>query len=69
MGRRYAGWFLRNAEHAQRVFEAIKKSPLPAAPKSSTANVSGAPNSAATVGTEGAAKGQKVAWGTAKVVG
>ena len=27
--RRYAGYFIRNAEHAQRVFNTIRSSPLP----------------------------------------
>lgn len=71
VSRRYAGWFVRNAEHAQRVFEGIRKSALPAAPKS-TAIVNGkadggtaAPQAAATAPTAKAAP--KVAWGAVKV--
>ena len=29
VGRRYAGWFIRNTEHAQRVYDGLKNSPLP----------------------------------------
>ena len=61
VGRRYAGWFIRNTEHAQRVLDALKNSPLPvpskpaqtAAPK---ADAAAAPKSA----------GQRVAWGGVK---
>jgi len=35
--RRYAGYFIRNAEHAQRVFNTIKSSPLPSQRKSVSA--------------------------------
>jgi len=31
VGRRYAGWFIRNTEHAQRVLDTIRESPLPGA--------------------------------------
>ncbi|KAI0055971.1 hypothetical protein BV25DRAFT_1814887 [Artomyces pyxidatus] len=29
VGRRFAGWFIRNTEHAQRVLDGVKNSPLP----------------------------------------
>ncbi|KAG8826371.1 hypothetical protein FRB91_010843 [Serendipita sp. 411] len=29
MNRKYGGWFIRNTEHAQRVYDALKASPLP----------------------------------------
>lgn len=29
IGRRYAGWFIRNTEHIQRVVNSIRSSPLP----------------------------------------
>jgi len=64
VGRRYAGWFIRNSEHAARVVDGIKASPLPprAAPpvqKKSVdvPKVEGAPKTA----------GPKVAWGGVKV--
>lgn len=33
VGRRYAGWFIRNTEHAARVLDALKNSALPIRPK------------------------------------
>jgi hypothetical protein len=30
VGRRYAGWFIRNTEYAQRVLDGLKNTPLPA---------------------------------------
>lgn len=35
VGRRYAGWFIRYTEHAQRVGDAIRRSPLPTLPANS----------------------------------
>lgn len=29
INRKYGGWFIRNTEHAQRVFDALRVSPLP----------------------------------------
>ena len=29
INRKYGGWFVRNTEHAQRVYDALKASPLP----------------------------------------
>lgn len=29
INRKYGGWFIRNTEHAQRVYDALKASPLP----------------------------------------
>lgn len=29
IGRRYGGWFIRNTEHALKVYDTIKSSPLP----------------------------------------
>lgn len=63
VGRRYAGWFLKNAEHAARVYTQVKNSQLPvrAGPPAS------APQKAAPAAKEdgaGAAPagGRKVAW-------
>lgn len=67
VGRRYAGWFIRNSEHAARVLDGLRASPLPGS--------AGVPTKAQ--GREGDAKGdknvkaegaprQKVAWGGVK---
>ncbi|KAH9920030.1 eukaryotic translation initiation factor 3 subunit 6 [Epithele typhae] len=64
VGRRYAGWFIRNTEHAQRVLDGLRALPLPVAPPK-------APAPAAEAAKDGAAAprtgGQKVAWGSVKV--
>jgi translation initiation factor 3 subunit L len=39
--RRYAGYFIRNAEHAQRVFNTIRSSPLPSQRKQATPTAQG----------------------------
>ena len=54
VGRRFAGWFIRNTEHAQRVLDGVKNGPLPAAPR---AAVSEAESKPAPV------PQKKVAWG------
>ncbi|KAF7792787.1 hypothetical protein EIP86_003886 [Pleurotus ostreatoroseus] len=57
VGRRYAGWFIRNTEHAQRVYDTLHNSPLPVPPKpAADAQPTAAPAKAA----------QKVAWGPVK---
>jgi len=62
VGRRYAGWFIRNSEHAARVLDSIKASPLPrsALPvqkvNADVPKAEGAPRTT----------GQKVAWGGVK---
>lgn len=69
VGRRYAGWFIRNSEHAARVLDGLRASPLPGSAGLSTkgqakegdakeknAKADGAPRSG----------GQKVAWGGVK---
>ena len=61
VGRRYAGWFIRNTEHAQRVYDTIKNSPLPIPPRK-TADAQ--PQPAPTAPKTG---GPKVAWGGVKV--
>ncbi|KAF9813475.1 hypothetical protein IEO21_05582 [Rhodonia placenta] len=65
VGRRYAGWFIRNTEHAQRVFDGIRNSPLPAPPKAApVANVS--TDSAAPAASGPRPGGPRVAWGSVK---
>ena len=67
VGRRYAGWFIRNGEHAQRVYDGLKNSPLPVpikpvnAPPQQQSGHSQQPQSSAPVKT--------VAWGGVKTVG
>ena len=57
VGRRYAGWFIRNTEHAQRVLDGIRDSPLPAVKAAQVPTVE-AENSSTPAKT-----GQKVTWG------
>jgi len=72
VGRRYAGWFIRNTEHAQRVYDTIKNSPLPASGRgkpqpNGTAPSSEKPHNAAAAATSARPSGgQKVAWGGVK---
>jgi translation initiation factor 3 subunit L len=72
IGRRYAGWFIKNGERAQRVLDDIKNAPLPAAPvASSTQPGQGEVVTQAPVTQKGASRqqgqGPKVAWGGIKV--
>jgi len=55
VGRRFAGWFIRNTEHAQRVLDGVKNSPLPLAPRAAASEAEPAP-----------AQQKKVAWATAE---
>lgn len=72
LGRRYAGWFIRNTEHAQRVYDGLKNAPLPTVP-TAAANATGAAasrkpggsNQDASKSTAGG--GKAVAWGGAKM--
>ena len=65
VGRRYAGWFIRNTEHAQRVLDTLRGLPLPV-PQAKPAAV---PAEGAKEGGAAPAPrtgGQKVAWGGVK---
>ncbi|KAL0070998.1 hypothetical protein AAF712_001556 [Marasmius tenuissimus] len=64
VGRRYAGWFIKNTERAQRIFDDLRNTPLPAPPKAAPATT------AAAQPAEAAAKNArpKVAWGGVKAV-
>ena len=54
--RRFAGFFIRNAEHAQRVFNTIRAAPLPIASRKTQGQGQGAPAAAgAGAGAGGAA--------------
>ncbi|KAJ7768347.1 eukaryotic translation initiation factor 3 subunit 6 [Mycena metata] len=65
VGRRYAGWFIKNTERTQKLYDDLKSQPLPPAPKGGA--VSSAP--AATTSTEAKpvrSGPPKVAWGGVK---
>ncbi|KAF8634026.1 hypothetical protein AX17_004291 [Amanita inopinata Kibby_2008] len=67
VGRRFAWWFIKNTERAQRTFDDLRSMPLPAPPKqASTAPVSGNSNAPATTEQNKRTGGQKVAWGSVK---
>lgn len=59
VGRRYAGWFIKNTERTIRIFEDLKNTPLPTPPAKTAAS------NAAEVKISSK---PKVAWGGAKVV-
>ncbi|KAK7434179.1 hypothetical protein VKT23_020310 [Stygiomarasmius scandens] len=60
IGRRYAGWFIKNTERTQKIFDDLRHTPLPA-PKT----VAPAPAAAEASKTSGTAA-RKVAWGGVK---
>lgn len=73
VGRRYAGWFIKNTERTQRIFDDLRKTPLPTPPKTAAAapaNASTGTGAGATGGGDAAKAprtgGQKVAWGGVK---
>ncbi len=49
VGRRYAGWFIKNTERAQKIFEDLRHTPLPAPPANKNSITSGV-NSGTTAG-------------------
>ena len=65
VGRRYAGWFIRNTEHAQRVLDALKNSPLPIPPKPVQPQAQSQPQAKSDAPAPKSA--QRVAWGGVKV--
>lgn len=58
VGRRYAGWFIRNTEHAQRVLDGVRDSPLPSVKAGQAPAVAEAENTVTP-----AKAGPKVTWG------
>lgn len=63
--RRFAGFFIRNAEHAQRVFNTIRTSPLPSAQaqqRKAPGQAAGAGGAGAGAGAEKGAKPGAGAW-------
>ncbi|KAJ7100599.1 eukaryotic translation initiation factor 3 subunit 6 [Mycena belliarum] len=63
VGRRYAGWFIKNTERTQKLYDDLKNQPLPPPPKVSS---SSAPAAAAEVKVPRTGA-PKVAWGGVKV--
>lgn len=70
IGRRYAGWFIKNTERTQRIFDDLKSMPLPTPPKTIVSiPASTGPAPAPSDGPKKGPRtgGQKVAWGGVKV--
>lgn len=73
IGRRYGGWFIRNTEHALKVYETIRSSPLPIS-KAAAPEPDGAGNVATTTGnlapgtSAQKASAVKGVWGATKTV-
>jgi translation initiation factor 3 subunit L len=68
VGRRYAGWFIKNTERTQKLYDDLKNQPLPPAPKSVAAGAAAAASAAAVPDARAAKTGPaKVAWGGVKV--
>ncbi|KAJ7905037.1 eukaryotic translation initiation factor 3 subunit 6 [Mycena leptocephala] len=66
VGRRYAGWFIKNTERTQKLYDDLKNQPLPPAPKAGTAP--SAPAAAVSAEAKPNRTGPpKVAWGGVKV--
>ncbi|KAF8201095.1 eukaryotic translation initiation factor 3 subunit 6 [Mycena galopus ATCC 62051] len=64
VGRRYAGWFIKNTERTQKLYDDLKNQPLPPAPKNAA---SSAPTAAVSVDAKAVKTGPpKVAWGGVK---
>ncbi|KAK7016949.1 eukaryotic translation initiation factor 3 subunit L [Favolaschia claudopus] len=70
VGRRYAGWFIKNTERTQKLYDDLKNQPLPPPSKSAGhgANGAGAPVAPVQTDVKPVRTGQpKVAWGGVKV--
>ncbi|KAK7052328.1 eukaryotic translation initiation factor 3 subunit L [Favolaschia claudopus] len=70
VGRRYAGWFIKNTERTQKLYDDLKNQPLPPPSKSAGhgANGAGAPVAPVQTDVKPIRTGQpKVAWGGVKV--
>ncbi len=63
VGRRYAGWFIKNTERTQRIFDDLKTTPLPTPSKATSFQQT---ESAPTKPPVKAGTGPKVAWGAVK---
>ncbi|EDQ99844.1 uncharacterized protein LACBIDRAFT_334691 [Laccaria bicolor S238N-H82] len=67
VGRRYAGWFIKNTERTQKIFDDLRSMPLPTPPKSAVAAAQTAQATGADKQKGTRTGGQKVAWGGVKV--
>jgi translation initiation factor 3 subunit L len=74
VGRRYAGWFIKNTERTQKILDDLKNMPLPVpppkfGPTGLPSSISGLAGGAETQTTQRSSRnvGQKVAWGGVKV--
>lgn len=52
VGRRYAGWFIRNTEHAHRVLDTLRATPLPVPPSKASNNANTGGNNPAAAGND-----------------
>ncbi|QRV93297.1 eukaryotic translation initiation factor 3 subunit L [Ceratobasidium sp. AG-Ba] len=74
IGRRYGGWFIRNTEHAIKVYDTLKSSPLPisktaaTAPPTENGGTTSKPTGGTAPATGGGTAGAKPVWGAAKSV-
>ncbi|KAF9004619.1 eukaryotic translation initiation factor 3 subunit 6 [Cyathus striatus] len=66
VGRRYAGWFIKNTERTQKILDDLRNMPLPA-PKAAPAPNSAAPSAGDVQTKQPRTGGPKVAWGGVKV--
>ncbi|KAG6815220.1 hypothetical protein H0H93_010526, partial [Arthromyces matolae] len=67
IGRRYAGWFIKNTERTQRIYDDLKHMPLPQPSKKTSSPTTATPTSTSDAqGKVPRTGGQKVAWGGAK---
>ena len=68
VGRRYAGWFIKNTERAQKILDDLKNMPLPVSTKVHGGASNATPASEpATQNRQTRSTGPKVAWGGVKV--
>ncbi|PFH51645.1 hypothetical protein AMATHDRAFT_142043 [Amanita thiersii Skay4041] len=67
VGRRYAWWFIKNTERAQRIFDDLKGMPLPAPSKQNRPTLASTATPSGPVATAEPGK-RKVAWGSVKAV-
>ena len=69
VGRRYAGWFIKNTERTQKILDDLKNMPLPVPPPKSGPTGLPSSTSGETQMTQRSSRnvGHKVAWGGVKV--
>lgn len=63
IGRRYAGWFIKNTERTQKILDDLKSMPLPAPSKAAALAAAGASAGDNAGQSRPARTGAKVAWG------